>query len=333
MIDLFIAIVIFFRVHHLGMDRRRADEFPAPVALLGGLDVIHPERRHFQFRGVGMSTGHHHAVPLRRRNSRRHIGRCLPDRMGAQPISSSSRVFPDTRWVLPTGFGWLGAFFGRRSGVMAFNFFRKGFECLCTNAPAPDASPNLKRLTSCLTAGPISIGLVAELEKNRLLAARMLDQLRSWHEVLAEIHDLASSASAGDSHYRLNLISIKAAVAARAAANSGAAVMSPKKCGRGTRSSAIHLNIGSTSPRKLHARLCSAADSAGDCLVGSGRLSRRAEPHARRRGHLSGAWEMRGLRRRLRLFGRQYSLLTEAQKMDCDWRAFLLLKMRREVSR
>lgn len=46
------------------MDRRRADEFPAPVALLGGLDVIHPERRHFQFRGVGMSTGHHHkAVP------------------------------------------------------------------------------------------------------------------------------------------------------------------------------------------------------------------------------------------------------------------------------
>lgn len=42
---------------------------------------------------------------------------------------------------------------------------------------------------------------------------------------------------------------------------------------------------------------------------------------------------MRGLRRRLRLFGRQYSLLTEAQKMDCDLRAFLLLKMRREVSR
>ena len=30
---------------------------------------------------------------LRRRNSRRHIGRCLPDRMGAQLISSSSRVF------------------------------------------------------------------------------------------------------------------------------------------------------------------------------------------------------------------------------------------------
>ena len=42
---------------------------------------------------------------------------------------------------------------------------------------------------------------------------------------------------------------------------------------------------------------------------------------------------MRGIRRRLRLFIRQYSLLTEAQKMDCDLRAFLLLKMRREVSR
>lgn len=42
---------------------------------------------------------------------------------------------------------------------------------------------------------------------------------------------------------------------------------------------------------------------------------------------------MKGLRRRLRLFSRQYSLLTESQKMDCDLRAFLLLKMRREVSR
>ena len=42
---------------------------------------------------------------------------------------------------------------------------------------------------------------------------------------------------------------------------------------------------------------------------------------------------MRGIRRRLRLFSRQYSMLTESQKMDCDWRAFLLLNMRREVSR
>lgn len=39
------------------------------------------------------------------------------------------------------------------------------------------------------------------------------------------------------------------------------------------------------------------------------------------------------LRRRLRLFSRQHSLLTESQKMGCDWRAFLLLRMRREVSR
>ena len=76
-------------------------------------------------------------------------------------------------------------------------------------------------IAELLDGHPISIGLVAELEKSRLLAARMLDQLRFQHEVLAEIHDLASSASAGDSHYRLNLISIKAAVAARAAANSG----------------------------------------------------------------------------------------------------------------
>ena len=76
-------------------------------------------------------------------------------------------------------------------------------------------------IAELLDGRPISIGLVAELEKNRLLAARMLDQLRFQHEVLAEIHDLVSSASAGDSHYRLNLISIKAAVAARAAANSG----------------------------------------------------------------------------------------------------------------
>ena len=39
------------------------------------------------------------------------------------------------------------------------------------------------------------------------------------------------------------------------------------------------------------------------------------------------------LRRRFRLFSRQYSMLTESQKMDCDLRAFMLLKMRREVSR
>ena len=39
------------------------------------------------------------------------------------------------------------------------------------------------------------------------------------------------------------------------------------------------------------------------------------------------------LRRRLRLFSRQYSRLTESQKMGCDWRAFLLLKMRLGVSR
>ena len=42
---------------------------------------------------------------------------------------------------------------------------------------------------------------------------------------------------------------------------------------------------------------------------------------------------MRGIRRRLRMFSRQYSMLTTTQKMDCDLRAFLLLKMRREVSR
>lgn len=76
-------------------------------------------------------------------------------------------------------------------------------------------------IAELLDGHPISIGLVAELEKSRLLAARMLDQLRFQHEVLAEIHDLASSAATHDSHARLNLISIKAAVAARAAANSG----------------------------------------------------------------------------------------------------------------
>ena len=76
-------------------------------------------------------------------------------------------------------------------------------------------------IAELLDGHPISIGLVAELEKSRLLAARMLDQLRFQHEVLAEIHDLASSAATHDSHARLNLISIKAGVAARAAANSG----------------------------------------------------------------------------------------------------------------
>ena len=57
----------------------------------------------------------------------------------------------------------------------------------------------------------------------------MLDQLRFQHEVLAEIHDLASSASAGDSHYRLNLISIKAGVAARCSSKFWAAVAIPEE--------------------------------------------------------------------------------------------------------
>lgn len=75
-------------------------------------------------------------------------------------------------------------------------------------------------IAELLDVRPISIGLVAELEKSRLLAARMLDQLRFQHEVLAEIHDLASSAD-DDAQYRMNLIRIKSAVAARAAAVSG----------------------------------------------------------------------------------------------------------------
>ena len=76
-------------------------------------------------------------------------------------------------------------------------------------------------IAELLDGHPIQPALLPNWKKSRLLAARMLDQLRFQHEVLAEIHDLASSASAGDSHYRLNLISIKAGVAARAAANSG----------------------------------------------------------------------------------------------------------------
>ena len=65
MIDLFIAIVIFFVSIIWAWTGVELMNFPRQLLFwLGGLDVIHPERRHFQFRGVGMSTGHHHkAVP------------------------------------------------------------------------------------------------------------------------------------------------------------------------------------------------------------------------------------------------------------------------------
>ena len=71
-----------------------------------------------------------------------------------------------------------------------------------------------------LDGPPISICLAAELEKSRLLAARLLDQVRFQHEVLAEIQELTDPNSfcpLGG----LQMIRIKAQVALQAAANSG----------------------------------------------------------------------------------------------------------------
>ena len=95
-----------------------------------------------------------------------------------------------------------------------------GEDMCITECTGAGCVANPEAIAELLDGPPISIGLAAELEKSRLLAARLLDQVRFQHEVLAEIHDLASSA-ADDSQYRMNLISIKAAVAARAAAISG----------------------------------------------------------------------------------------------------------------
>ena len=75
-------------------------------------------------------------------------------------------------------------------------------------------------IAELLDGRPISIGLVAELEKSRLLAARMLDQLRFQHEVLAEIHELTDPNSFCPL-VDLQMIRIKAQVALQAAANSG----------------------------------------------------------------------------------------------------------------
>ena len=79
---------------------------------------------------------------------------------------------------------------------------------------------NHEAIAELLDGPPISIGLAAELEKSRLLAARLLDQVRFQHGVLAEIQEQADPNSFCPL-VDLQMIRIKAAVAARAAAISG----------------------------------------------------------------------------------------------------------------
>lgn len=79
---------------------------------------------------------------------------------------------------------------------------------------------NHEAIAELLDGPPISIGLAAELEKSRLLAARLLDQVRFQHEVLAEIQELTDSNSELP-QMDLQMIRIKAQVALQAAANSG----------------------------------------------------------------------------------------------------------------
>lgn len=68
-------------------------------------------------------------------------------------------------------------------------------------------------------------GIAATLEQSELLRKRLLDQCRFQHEVLAEIYELVSvldrTSAADDAQHNLKLISIKSAVALRAAAVSG----------------------------------------------------------------------------------------------------------------
>ena len=115
----------------------------------------------------------------------------------------------------------------------------------------------------------------------------------------------------------------------------GAAVMSPEEM------RARHLLI-SNSPKyrrylaeKACTRDCAApADSAGDCLVGSGRLSRRAEPTLDAEAiYLGPEGEMRGLGADCGCSAGSIRCSQRRRRWIGDWRAFLLLKMRREVSR
>ena len=79
---------------------------------------------------------------------------------------------------------------------------------------------NHEAIAELLDGPPISAGIAAELEQTRLLAARLLDQVRFQHEVLAEIQELTDPNSfcpLGG----LQMIRIKAQVALEAAANSG----------------------------------------------------------------------------------------------------------------
>ena len=79
---------------------------------------------------------------------------------------------------------------------------------------------NHEAIADLLDGPPISAGIAAELEQTRLLAARLLDQVRFQHEVLAEIHELTDSNSELP-QMDLQMIRIKAQVALQAAANSG----------------------------------------------------------------------------------------------------------------
>ena len=79
---------------------------------------------------------------------------------------------------------------------------------------------NHEAIAELLDGPPISAGIAAELEQTRLLAARLLDQVRFQHEVLAEIQEQADPNSFCPL-VDLQMIRIKAQVALQAAANSG----------------------------------------------------------------------------------------------------------------
>lgn len=76
-------------------------------------------------------------------------------------------------------------------------------------------------ITECTGAGCVTNHeAIAELEQTRLLAARLLDQVRFQHEVLAEIQEQADPNSFCPL-VDLQMIRIKAQVALQAAAKSG----------------------------------------------------------------------------------------------------------------
>lgn len=194
-------------------------------------------------------SGHEHRPPsqgcsLRRRNSRRHIGRCLPDRMGVQLISSGSRERTSRAGFCrangPALLFLMNALLEewaerklheakssnprcrRQSDLTGFAPARRVISQKEVELSFPDCTGS-SFVANPDTLGELidgHVGLAAALEKSKDYADRLLAHVRFLDEVLVQIHELtdpSSKATAQD----MQMIRFKSAVAIRQTQKSG----------------------------------------------------------------------------------------------------------------